>query len=164
MTMPPDNSAVTINAAFLQEIKEVNQDLWRVLEEARQICDEPRQIRVEHRHWVDLLAELRDHLAMHFALEEAYGYFERPAWVAPELSQSARQLREEHKSLYAAIRDLADDADAEDRAGTLSHHTRRVAERFLAYYDVLQRHEMRENELILRAYDRDREASERHDQ
>jgi hemerythrin-like domain-containing protein len=155
MTVERDYAAVTINAAFLQEIKEVNQDLWAVLEEARGLCADPKTLRAEHRRWVNLIADLRDHLAMHFALEEAFGYFERPARVAPELSQAATRLREEHKSLYAIVRDLADDVDAEDRNGTLARHAPRLAERFHAYYDLLQRHETEENELILNVYDRD---------
>ena len=32
---------VTVNAAFLQEIKEVNQELWQRLEDMRHRCQRP---------------------------------------------------------------------------------------------------------------------------
>jgi len=41
------------------------------------------------RHLVDWLSELRDQLALHFALEEAYGYFDEPLHVAPQLAEKA---------------------------------------------------------------------------
>ena len=154
MTVERKYSALTINAAFLQEVKEVNQDLWAVLEEIRGLCT-TRERCAEHRRWVNLIADLRDHLALHFALEEAFGYFERPARRGAGTESGGHPVAEEHKSLYAIVRDLADDVDAEDRAGTLVRHAPRLAERFNAYYDSLQRHEMEENELILSIYDRD---------
>ena len=155
MAIEHRTSTVTINAAFLQEIKEVNEELWKLLDDVRQLCSDPQQIQVQRRRAVELLASLRDQLAMHFALEEAFGYFDDPIRVAPRLSMAASSLREEHKTLYAKIRDLADEVDEEDRAGSLAMCGPRVAERFREYYALLQQHETRENELILDAYDDD---------
>jgi len=61
---------VTVNAAFLQEIKEVNQDLWRLLADVRRMCDTPATIDSAPRRFFGLVEELRDQLALHFALEE----------------------------------------------------------------------------------------------
>ncbi|MCL6481793.1 MAG: hypothetical protein K6U02_08700 [Firmicutes bacterium] len=62
---------VTINAAFLQEIKEVNQDLWALLAELRHRCQRP--LAPGACRWLlDRLCQLRDQLALHFSLEEAY--------------------------------------------------------------------------------------------
>ena len=155
MSIENSTSTVTINAAFLQEIKEVNEDLWKLLDQVRQFCSDAEGVQQQGRRAVDLLAELRDQLAMHFALEEAYGYFVDPVRVAPQLSLAATALRDEHQTLYAGIRDLADEVDELYRAGELSKNARQVVERFRDYYDLFQRHENRENELILEAYDSD---------
>lgn len=155
MSVENRTSTVTINAAFLQEIKEVNEDLWKLLDEVKRICRDTQSVQAQARHVVDLLAELRDQLAMHFALEEAYGYFDDPVLVAPRLSECARALRDEHQILYTLVRDLADEVDELYRAGKLSQKASRVVERFREYYDRFQEHENRENEMILDAYDSD---------
>ena len=62
-------------------------------------------------HWpelIQLLSHLRDQLALHFSLEEAYGYFDEAINVAPELSLNAMQLRSQHGILFKDICDLAD--------------------------------------------------------
>ncbi len=148
-------STVTVNAAFLQEIKEVNEDLWKLLEDVKHLCSDSHHVQLHGRRVADQMAELRDQLAMHFALEEAYGYFDDPIRVAPRLSVAASQLRDEHQVLYSLIRDLADEVDELCRAGILAHNGARVVKRFGEYYDRLQQHENRESELILDAYDSD---------
>ena len=102
---------LTINAAFLQEIKEVNAALWELLAEAREACSHASTAKTGQRHLAGLFGRLRDQLAMHFALEEAFGYFEDPVAVAPHLSQRANDLRGQHGRLYVLIRDLADHAE-----------------------------------------------------
>src|SRR5687767_2315396 len=92
-------STVTVNAAFLQEIKEVNQELWQLLAELHHRCIRPISPG-QCKTLIDRLSELRDNLALHFALEEAYGYFEDPVHVAPQLSNRVEALRAEHKTLY----------------------------------------------------------------
>src|SRR5262245_61954266 len=97
MTVITTTGTVTVNAAFLQEIKEVNQELWSLLADLRHRCQRP--IAPGHcRLLIDKLCQLRDQLALHFSLEEAYGYFEDPVEVAPQLSRQAEMLRSEHRS------------------------------------------------------------------
>jgi len=148
-------STLTINAAFLQEIKEVNEDLWRELEEVRGICGTEADVRGHARQLPDTLAQLRDQLAMHFALEEAYGYFEDPVAVAPHLTATACALRDEHSSLYSSVCEVLEFVESEFYAGHLPTSAKQVVERFQAFYDQLQTHEAKENELILKAYDDD---------
>jgi hypothetical protein len=81
-------STVTVNAAFLQEIKEVNHELWQLLADLRHRCQRP-MAPGSCRSLVEKLCQLRDQLALHFALEEAYGYFEDPVDVAPQLCRHA---------------------------------------------------------------------------
>ena len=101
---------VTVNAAFLQEIKEVNQDLWRLLDRLREMCANPAIIRSRRSQFLGQIEELRDQLALHFALEEAYGYFEDPVYVAPQLCDRAFALRDEHRQLYLEVCQLEERA------------------------------------------------------
>src|SRR5687768_9654604 len=107
MTVLTSTGTVTVNAAFLEEIKEVNQELWQLLGDLRHRCQRP--VAPGHcRLLIDKLCQLRDQLALHFALEEAYGYFENPVEVAPQLSRAAGRLLEEHKTLYLDFCDIAE--------------------------------------------------------
>lgn len=145
---------VTVNAAFLQEIKEVNQELWHLLAELRHRCQRPIAPGT-CRSIVERLGELRDQLALHFALEEAYGYFDDPVEVAPQLCRKADSLRNEHKELYSQLSALV------DRAERLLYDEQHAAlavwlgPRFLDFDARLRSHEERENDLIFEAYDAD---------
>src|SRR6185295_2152678 len=109
----------TVNPAFLQEIKEVNQELWESFADLRHRCSRPLGPGM-CRHLVDWLSELRDQLALHFALEEAYGYFDEPLEVAPQLGEKAERLRGEHRDLYSEFSDLVDRAEKMFFAGQLA--------------------------------------------
>jgi hypothetical protein len=145
---------VTVNAAFLQEIKEVNQELWHLVGELRHRCQRPIAAGA-CRAMVEHLAELRDQLALHFALEEAYGYFEDPVDVAPQLCRKADSLRSEHKELYSQLSAVV------DRAERLLYDEEHAAlavwlgPRFLDFDARLRSHEERENDLIFEAYEAD---------
>ena len=102
---------VTVNAAFLQEIKEDNRELRRLLLSASNLTSEPANDRSTVKRWVEVLSELRDQLAMHFSLEEAYGYFDDAIDVAPRLSQQAAALRNQHEELFRVICSLVDSAE-----------------------------------------------------
>lgn len=100
--------SLAINAAFLKDIKDDNRELKRVLDRLSPLV---QHWQVAVNHWpemVELLGELRDQLAFHFSLEEAYGYFEEAIETAPELSLVAECLRDQHATLFGEVRDLAD--------------------------------------------------------
>ncbi len=155
MAVGKTTSTVTVNAAFLQEIKEVNADLWRLLDDVRHLCHDPHYVRSHRRRLVLMLGTLRDQLALHFALEEAYGYFEDPVFVAPRLSLKASTLRDEHKTLYSQICALADEVEKQYYAGRLVTVAARITKQFMAFDELICRHESDENELILQAYEDD---------
>jgi hypothetical protein len=154
MSIATLTGTVTVNAAFLAEIKEVNQELWSLLANLRHRCQRPiapGQCRL----LIDKLCTLRDQLALHFALEEAYGYFEDPVDVAPRLSRQADQLRGEHKGLYLDFCELVDRAERmlyDEQHAALALW---MGPEFLEFDARLRSHEERENELILAAYDDD---------
>ena len=79
------SAQVTVNAAFLDDIKSVNQELWQGLENIREFCHHGISDAEACRVVVDTFEQLRDLLALHFALEESYGYFDDPAYVDPRV-------------------------------------------------------------------------------
>lgn len=157
MTLPRVETltgTVTVNAAFLQEIKDVNQELWALLRELSHRCQRPIAP-AQGRHLIDKLCTLRDQLALHFSLEEAYGYFDDPIDVAPQLSTQAEHLRAEHKEMYT---DLCDMIERAERMFYDEQHTELalwIGPEFLAFDGRLRDHEDRESDLITEAYSGD---------
>ena len=143
---------VTVNAAFLQEIKEVNQDLWRLLADVRRMCATPATIDSAPRRFLGFVEELRDHLALHFALEEAYGYFDDPIDVAPRLCKQADELRAEHYVLYVMVVDLGASAESLTGPSRPIGAVLTVVAEFQEFDQRFKRHESLENELIMQEY------------
>jgi hypothetical protein len=144
---------LTVNAAFLKDIKDDNRDL-KILMDKIQPLSSPLPTAVNH--WPELIrlfADLRDQLAMHFSLEEAYGYFEDAITTAPQLSVTAECLRSQHSRLFQQICDLA------DRALEVSADSEVQIDSFLNRFDQFQaefqKHEEAELKLILDAMDDD---------
>ena len=148
-------AALTVNAAFLQEIKTVNEELWQLLDRLRYVCSRPIDIADHSRFFVNMLLELRDQLALHFALEEAYGYFEDPLEVSPVVSREAGRLCEEHRRLYSQISKLADRAEMFLDEGNYTLLTTSIPGQFILFDAALQNHEAHENELLIMALDED---------
>ena len=155
MTTTIATTTLTVNAAFLQEIKDVNQELWRQLEAVREQLNRPISSGLQARQSVDLIARLRDNVALHFALEEAYGYFEDPVYVAPWLCDRAHELREQHGDLYCRICDLFENAERLLYRGRFAGAASGLLVEFEQFYDDLSDHEAREIDLIFQAYDED---------
>lgn len=147
-------STVTINAAFFQEIKEVNQELWQLLADLRHRCQRPIAPG-STRRLMDQLVDLRDQLALHFALEEAYGYFDDPVDVAPQLCRQADALRGEHKDLYSHLSTIVDRAERMFYDEQFAAMALWIGSQFLDFDARLRSHEERENDLIFEAYDAD---------
>ena len=155
MPVAVKQTTVTVNAAFLQEIKEVNQELWQLLEQVYRLCSEKVAAPAQGMKLVAMFSELRDQVALHFALEEAYGYFDDPVFVAPHLGERAELLRSEHRRLYVKIDELAEYVEGLFYNHQLARLMDHVARRFDAFDRRLKEHEQMENELILQAYDED---------
>jgi hypothetical protein len=144
---------VTINAAFFRELKVESVHLQCLLDRLESLLLQTRPSRDRILALADLADQLRRELASRFALEETYGYFERPLAVAPELGEVAVALREQHKSLYGEICEVADylaflvwstDSDATDHEADLIP--------FVVFCIHLQHHENAENALILEVF------------
>jgi len=155
MAMEIATGTVTINAAFLQEIKEVNDELWSLLSKVRHACSRPIALSGNCRYFVNMLLELRDQLALHFALEEAYGYFEDPAQVSPQLAHQAERLRDEHRRLYSHLSDIVERAETMLEEGHQALLATSIPGQFILFDEALQNHEHRENELLMSMMDDD---------
>ena len=146
---------LTVNAAFLHEIKEDNRHLRDLFQKALTLFASPRRVRISPRHVVNHLWQLRDQLSMHFALEDAYGYFEDAIAEAPRLSEQAEMLRNEHGDLYLEMCDLVEQGEQLLYDHLPRRYMTELAISFYAFHARFQEHETRENELIFSAFDDD---------
>jgi hypothetical protein len=146
---------VSINPAFLQEIKDDHHELRQLMHHASAMLNRPEWMQVELDRLCDLFAKMRDQLAMHFSLEEAYGYFEDALSAAPHLSRRAEQLRAEHVGLFAELCWLADRAEQLLYHEAASTALGQLAQDFLRFCGRLCDHESQERDMILEAFDDD---------
>ncbi len=103
-------SRLGVNAAFMMEIKDDHQHLRELLTKLRRFVANRHHTHHHFQEFVDLLYGLCDQLAFHFALEEAFGYFEDALESAPHLHEQSTKLRNQHSQLFVNARDLADKA------------------------------------------------------
>lgn len=144
---------LSVNAAFLKDIKDDNRQLKSLLEQIAALASH-RQTAVNH--WpelVKLFAELRDQMAFHFALEEAYGYFDEAIGAEPQLSSVAEMLRCQHGSLFSTIRDLAD--SAADVSPEREERVVQLLNTYKQFRTSFETHEEAELKLILQALEED---------
>jgi hypothetical protein len=143
------SSTVTLNVAFLKEIKRDHRRLRSLLRRLRLIFAASRP-HVSRLAIVHLLGDLRDELALHFTLEEAFGYFDDPLDV-PDFCQAAKALRAQHRDLYEEECELAERAARLLVPRATLTRFRRLARDFRGFDQHLRQHESGENSLILSA-------------
>lgn len=146
---------LAVNAAFLLEIKEDNRQLKEELQACKELLRHPCTERSDVRRWFDALAELRDQLAMHFALEDAYGYFEDAVLQAPQLCQRAEALHQQHIGLFLDICRIADKADQLLHFKHESQQLHQLSRAFFEFVDQFETHERLEDALILAVFEDD---------
>jgi hypothetical protein len=145
-------ATLTVNGAFLQEIKEASGELWQLLARVRRLCHWPISTRASAKLLVESLRQLLDEIGTYFTLEEAYGYFDDPLHVTPPLSRRAHDLRNQHRRLYRELGDIVEQAEQYLYDRKLSNLTTFTASRFDTFYQQFQDHEASEGELILQVY------------
>ena len=142
---------VSINAAFLQEIKDDHHELRQLLHHTAAMLARPAWMPIEYDRLVELFSKLRDQLAMHFSLEEAYGYFEDAISVAPHLSRRAEQLRSQHYELYSELCRLTERAEQLLYHETTDAVVVQLADDFRRFSERFQQHELYESDLMVEA-------------
>lgn len=143
----------TINAAFFQEIKDDHQQLADLLESLRELESHRQALPNHANEFVEKLAVLCDQLALHFALEEAYGYFEDLVEITPHLHAQTGRLRDQHEVLFVMARDLADGAAERPKGST--DKLLLIADQFVEFDEAYRAHESAETELIVDAMNQD---------
>jgi hypothetical protein len=146
---------VSINPAFLQEIKDDHHELRQLMHHTSAMLDHSGPVEIEYKRLVEMFSKLRDQLAMHFSLEEAYGYYEDAIAVAPHLSRRAECLRGEHFNLFGELCRLAEMSEQllyHEMPGTLLSSLAGDYRRFLVRF---REHESQERDLILEALNDD---------
>jgi hypothetical protein len=151
-TMRISTGTLTINPAFLQDIKDDNIHLKELLAATSTAFSVKASSMIRPRALTDLMSRLRDQLATHFSLEEFFGYFDDAIDAAPRLSAEADLLRCQHEDLYLSITELAEDAERLLYGPVPENALSDLAKRFQAFYEQLMAHEESENELIARAF------------
>lgn len=150
MVTTTSTRTLVVNPAFLQEIKDSNPDLWHAVHELRQTCQsdcEPAQIA---RRLVRQLDDLRDLLALQFALEESYGFIEVSPAVAAnlEMGEVAVEAHSQHCSLYLRLNDLAEQAEELQYRGVAVDQLRELIAEAEDFDYSLRQHEQLEQSLI----------------
>lgn len=152
-----------VNPAFLQEIKDSNADLWYAMHRLRQLCDSEDEPSRVARQLVRQLDELRDLIALQFALEETYGFVEvaAPASAAEGSAGAADDanasslprptVHSQHCALYLQLSDLAECAEEAQYCGVAPAKLRQLIAQTRAFDASLREHENYETELIERA-------------
>jgi iron-sulfur cluster repair protein YtfE (RIC family) len=107
----------------------------------------PRQIAIT-------LRQLQHRLAVHFTLEEAFGYGEEERLRAPWLSQKAAQLRSEHDHIFARLKTIVKSADQLLEPEPTSS-VEEISAMFEDFTIDLRLHEDRDAELLLSIFDDD---------
>ena len=143
--------SLTINAAFLQEVKDDNIHLRELLVAASAVLNPKSQVDIKPRALAELFQQIRDQLATHFMLEETLGYVDDAIGAAPRLSQRARELRDEHESLSVEVADLVTAARRLLADRGEKDAVPLLLIRFRDFCQQLKRHEDAENELIMEA-------------
>ncbi len=146
---------LTVNPAFLQEIKEDDREFRQLLCQAVETFGPAHLSTIEAKRIVELLGRLRDQLALHFTLEEAYGYFEDAIDTAPRLSDQAECLRNQHQDLFSGFCAIIDAAEQLMYEEPVNQQRGKIAHMFHSFRADLQLHEARENDLIMAAFNDD---------
>ncbi len=148
MSISTPVTAITVNPAFLQEIKDSNLSLWQAIDRLESLYtpDEDRSRTLNC--LVPLLGELRDLLALQFALEETYGYMEVPTAVAPVNIHLLQDIRSQHCTLYLAVNELAEQAEELQYRGCVSEKVDMLLAEVREFELRFRDHERMEADLI----------------
>ena len=144
---------ITINAAFLQEIKDDNVEFRALITDT---CRNMSRVDIEPLDVAQWLGDLRDSLETYFALEEFYGYFNQAQVINPAVCQEANELRNEHDILFTKLLELIDLAEQivyNENNDPLA--LRRIVNGFDDFVQRLSQHEESEMALMMRLCNED---------
>ncbi len=147
------STTLVVNPAFLQEIKESNPDLERILLNLRRLLVGSGRDREVCNKLTRCLDDLREQLSLQFSLEESYGYLAVGTSEHGPLSDVASHAQSQHGMLYMQLSDLAEQAEELQYRGVESEQLDALLEGTRAFDANLRDHEREELELIRQAYE-----------
>ena len=144
---------MSVNPAFLQEIKDSNPDYWKSIENIQHICHNPDDPTAVCRSLVKGIDELRDNVALQFSLEESYGYIvvgdRRDFGARPTpITEKTARTQSEHRKLYIRLSELAELAEELQYRGVEFPSLLRLVDQVSEFVGRLQLHERDEAHLI----------------
>lgn len=142
---------VSINAAFLKEIKDDNLQLYSLLENLKTYCMVDDPLNLDPERFCLLTADLRDQLAMHFTLEETFGYLDLAVEVNEVISSESDRLKKQHNNLYLEIAAIAEEVHDAVFPDLNENQYADQVNRFKAFSHAFQNHEAAEFDLIMSA-------------
>ncbi len=136
-----------VNAAFLQEVKESNPNLWSVLHDVRRMRDRRYSQARKAREFAKLIEQLRDDLALEFSLEETYGFV---GGIAPseKMCSEARTAREQHRELFLHLLEICETDEESQYRGTIVRDLDKLLDDFDEFDTALRAHEKLEADMI----------------
>ncbi len=141
-------AGITINAAFLQEIKDDHVEFRALITDT---CRNMSRIDIEAADVVRWLGDLRDSLETYFALEEFYGYFKQAQVINPAVSHHASELHNEHDLLFTQLLGLIEQSEQiVYRENNDPQALRKIVNGYEEFVQRLARHEESEMELMMR--------------
>jgi len=141
-------TVLAVNPAFLDEIKDSNASLWNQLASLRLLYDSRDEKSTILNQLVLLLNDIRDSLALQFALEESYGYTEVPVHLASSEATTAEQVRSQHCVLYLTANELAEQAEELQYRGWVAVKVDELLMQARQFDLHLQDHERAERQLL----------------
>ncbi|MEE2826859.1 MAG: hypothetical protein VYE64_09545 [Planctomycetota bacterium] len=146
------DTGITINVAFLQEIKEENVELRQLIDSvATAFYLHPR---LKPQAMRELLCRVREELETYFSLEEFLGYFNEAKISNPAISRCSSKLMSEHETLFLQFNDvieLVEQIVYRETAVTMEE----VEQQFNQFRSALALHEQCEMELMMRLCNED---------
>ena len=141
---------ITLNVAFLQEIKDDNVGLKSTIAHLENALSQNQS--PQPRLLVDKLSDLRDELETHFTLEEFYGYFQPARESHSQVNIRASELRQQHETIYLEVCELVDLAESilyrEWPMANKAHSA--ITAGFHAFVQHFNDHEQQEMELMMK--------------
>ncbi len=144
---------VTINVAFLQEIKE-EFEFRQLLNRVQQNMNSEQP--PKPREASEMLQGLRDELETYFTLEECYGYFQQAAVSNPSVSIKAADLQSQHERLFLqfnALVEMSEQIVYHECSSEIS--VANLASELDVFCKNLSDHEQNEMELMMRMCNED---------
>ncbi len=148
VTVSKTTCTTIVNAAFLQEVKETNAELWCLLDTIRELCSSQLARRELAGIFVERLGCLRDSLGMQFSLEETYGFIENGRPALHFGVGTAASAKVQHRELYLQLHDLCEQIEEAQYRGTIVRDLQVYLDAFAEFDDAFRAHEELESELI----------------